>query len=53
MFIHRRWDKRAQRDIGPDDVVIFAEGDELKPLARSNGDDLDERWLITTKTPQA
>lgn len=45
VFIHRRWDRRAQRDIGPYDVVIFAVGDEAQPLARSNGDDLDERWL--------
>lgn len=41
-FIHRKWDRRAQRDIGPDDVVIFADGDEAQPLARSNGNDLDE-----------
>lgn len=45
VFIHRRWDRRAQRDVGPDDTVIFAAGDEAQPLARSNGDDLDERWL--------
>lgn len=45
VMIHRRWDRRAQRDIGPDDLVIFAEGDETQPLARWNGDDLDERWL--------
>lgn len=43
VFIHRRWDARARRDIGPDDVVIFAEGDETQPLSRSNGDDIDER----------
>lgn len=42
-FYHRRWDRRAQRDIGPLDIVIFADGDETQPLARTNGDDLDER----------
>ena len=42
-MIHRRWDRRAQRDIGPNDVVVFAMGDEMQPLARWNGDDLDER----------
>ena len=43
--IHRRWDRRAQRDIGENDIVIFAEGDESRPLAKWNGDDIDERWL--------
>lgn len=42
---HRVWDRRALRDIGLDDVVIFAEGDEHQPFARWNGDDLDERLL--------
>lgn len=42
-FIHRRWDLRAQRDIGDRDVVVFANGDEHQPLARHNGDDIDER----------
>lgn len=41
-FYHRRWDRRAQRDIGPNDVVIFATGDEHQPLVRANGDDLIE-----------
>lgn len=45
VMIHRKWDRRAQRDIGPDDIVIFAEGDETQPFARSNADDLDERFL--------
>jgi hypothetical protein len=42
-FFHRRWDIRAQRDIGPGDIVIFADGDEHQPLARFNGNDLDEK----------
>ena len=41
-FIHRRWDRRAQRDIGPGEIVIFATGDDQQPLARFNGDDIDE-----------
>lgn len=41
-FIHRRWDARARRDIGDEDIVIFAEGDEHQPVARYNGNDLDE-----------
>ena len=52
VFIHRRWDARAQRDIGPEDMVIFAEGDEMQPLAQPNGDDLDERWPETQKPPR-
>ena len=44
-MFHKVWDRRARRDIGPDDVVIFAEGDEHQPLARWNGDDIDERLL--------
>lgn len=43
--IHRRWDRRAKRDIGEDDIVIFAEGDEHQPVKDQNGNDLDERWL--------
>jgi len=46
VFIHRRWDRRAQRDVGPGDVVIFATGDETQPIARSNGDDLDETAYV-------
>ena len=45
VVIHRKWDRRARRDIGPDDTIIFATGDETQPVAESNGDDLDERWL--------
>lgn len=43
--IHRRWDFYATRDVGSDDVVIFAEGDETQPVAERNATDLDERWL--------
>lgn len=41
-FIHRRWDHRAQREIAPDDIVIFAVGTEEDPLSQFNGDDLYE-----------
>jgi hypothetical protein len=43
--IHRRWDFYATRDVGPGDVVIFAEGDADQPVAARNATDLDERWL--------
>lgn len=43
--IHRRWDKRALQDIGPDDVAIFAEGDETREPSSWNTEDLDERLL--------
>lgn len=45
VFIHRKFDRRALRDIGPNDVVIFAVGDENQPIAKYNGEDIDERWL--------
>lgn len=46
-FIHRRWDRRAQRDIGPGETVVFATGDEHQPLSRFNGDDYDETAFKT------
>lgn len=46
-IIHRRWDARARRDIGEDDVVIFADGDEHQSVVRYNGNDLDDGgWPI-------
>jgi len=27
-FVHRWWDVRAKQEIAPEDVVVFAEGDE-------------------------
>lgn len=44
-FIHRRWDMRAQREIAPGDVIVFATGDETTPPARVSGDDLVENSL--------
>jgi hypothetical protein len=44
-FIHRGWDKRARRDIGPDDVVVFANGTHDQPPRERNFNDIDERFL--------
>jgi hypothetical protein len=38
-FLHRRWDMRAQREIVPGDVVIFAQGEADQHPSRYNGDD--------------
>lgn len=44
--IHRIWDRRATREIGPDDLIIFAAGDETQEPSARNGDDIDERFLL-------
>jgi hypothetical protein len=31
-FFHRVWDKRAQQEVVPGDVAIFATKDETRPL---------------------
>lgn len=41
-IIHRLWDQRAIREIGEDDLIIFANGDEHQPVSKFNGNDLDE-----------
>lgn len=41
-FIHRWWDRRARRDIGEDDLVVFATGDEAQPVSAYNAPDIDE-----------
>lgn len=33
-FYHRIWDRRAQQEIVPGDVAVFANGDETMPLYR-------------------
>lgn len=38
-FMHRFWDRRAQRDIAEGDLVIFATRDEHQPVRQWNGDD--------------
>lgn len=41
-YIHRGWDRRAQIDIAPGDLVIFATGTEADPPKDFNYPDLDE-----------
>lgn len=41
-FIHRRWDLRAKREIAPDDLIVFATGNERQKPSRISGDDLRE-----------
>lgn len=41
-FIHRKWDKRAAREIAQQDVIVFAVGDEHQAPCRTNSDDLRE-----------
>ena len=44
-FIHRGWDLRALRDIGPGDIVVFASGECDQPPRVRSFNDIDERWL--------
>lgn len=44
-FIHRKWDQRARREIGPGDTIIFATGSEADPPSRWNGQDIEEPTL--------
>lgn len=41
-FIHMRWDRRGQREIAPEDTVIFATGGHDQPLAEFNASDIIE-----------
>ena len=45
-IIHRVWDQRAMRDIGPEDVVVFANGPSEQQPSRFNGNDIDEQYLV-------
>ena len=45
-FIRRGWDKRALRDIGEEDLVIFAHRAGLEPPRTKTFNDIDERWLL-------
>lgn len=38
-FFHRGWDTRAQREIAPQDTVVFAKGDADQPLSKYTFDD--------------
>lgn len=40
--IHRWWDRRAAREIAPEDVVVFADGDWQQEPRKFNAPDLDE-----------
>ena len=42
-MIHYRWDRRARREVGKQDLVVFATGDEHQPPPAWNGPDFDER----------
>lgn len=35
-FVHMGWDRRAQRDVAPEDTVVFAKGspDKIEPYNR-------------------
>ena len=35
-YVHPGWDLRAFREIAPDDVLVFAEGDENQPPRRKS-----------------
>ena len=39
-FVHRGWDMRAQREIAPGDVVVFASGGGAQQPARRSFDDI-------------
>ena len=41
-FIHRRWDKRAKREIMSGDTIVFATGDEHQEPSHFSGDDITE-----------
>lgn len=43
VIIHRRWDQRAFREIGEDDIVVFANGDwKSQVISKYNGSDIEE-----------
>lgn len=41
-YIHPGWDLRAQRDIAPGDVVVFADGDWQQEPRRKSFSDMRE-----------
>ena len=50
-IIHRIWDQRAAREIGEDDIVVFANSDEHQPISKFNGNDIEEQFLKLRKKP--
>lgn len=43
-FIHPKWDMRAKREIGDEDIVVFAEGTEHDEPRKHNAEDYIEEW---------
>lgn len=41
-FIHRGWDRRANREIADGDTVLFAKGEHDQAYSARNFNDLDE-----------
>ncbi len=41
-FIHRRWDRRAARELHPSDILVFAKGTSDDPPSDYNGADIVE-----------
>lgn len=41
-FIHRGWDKRAQREIADGDLIVFAQGDANQTPRDRSYDDIRE-----------
>lgn len=44
-FIHRGWDRRAQREIAPGDVIVFANGSADQVPRSMSYNDLNEKEL--------
>jgi hypothetical protein len=45
-FIHRWWDRRADREIGPNDLIVFATGEHDQPKSARNAPDIIEGHLF-------
>lgn len=43
VIIHRRWDKRARREIGGDDLVVFANKESKDYVHLRNAPDIIEK----------
>lgn len=41
-FVHPAWDTRAQREVGVNDIVVFAKGPHDQPLVKHNTQDYIE-----------
>ena len=41
-FVHRWWDRRAFRDVAPEDTVVFAQGGWTQEPMERNAPDIDE-----------